>query len=202
MELSQIPFFRLFYCPSHSCHEDPTESGDGKQTINAQARFMVTGDTHPTPRFRVLLRCAVCCTVNFSPHVHGHLKRRLNAIKRCGLFSGWATEDLMRLARMSKVHRHASKRVLLMQRKVKWLHCKQGDRRAVDFFVFCFISILLPTFRTSRGHGGSFLLFPRPPGTRLPIYHAKGLAFCHCSSSFIDFYDFMLSPFGARRKFY
>lgn len=45
-------------------------------------------------------------------------QRRHHAIKRCGLFVGWDTEDLMRLARMSRVHRHPSKSVLLMQRKV------------------------------------------------------------------------------------
>lgn len=46
-------------------------------------------------------------------------KRRLDAIKLCGLFGGWEHEDLMRLTRMSRIHRHPSKSVLLMQRKVR-----------------------------------------------------------------------------------
>lgn len=46
------------------------------------------------------------------------MQRRLEAIELCGLFGGWDHDDLMRLTKMSRVHRHTSKSILLMQRKV------------------------------------------------------------------------------------
>lgn len=65
-------------------------------------------------RTRSSARCEPCADLSA-----GSLQqRRLEAIKLSGLFGAWDPEDLMRLASMSRIHRHASKSVLLRQRKV------------------------------------------------------------------------------------
>eukprot|EP00903_Cladosiphon_okamuranus_P017020 g15687.t1 len=93
-------------------------SGGGGPILNPNlGRSMETYQTLEPTRLVLILKADFHRIPGLLKHCSHAFKRRLEAITLSGLFGGWDHEDLMRLARMSRIHRHASKAVLLMQRK-------------------------------------------------------------------------------------
>eukprot|EP00752_Nemacystus_decipiens_P017735 g15902.t1 len=95
---------------------DPSRAG-GPNPNPYAGRSMETYQTLEPTRLALILKADFHRIPGLLKHCSHAFKRRLEAIKFSGLFGGWDHEDLMRLARMSRIHRHASKSVLLMQRK-------------------------------------------------------------------------------------
>ncbi|CAM9788396.1 unnamed protein product, partial [Ectocarpus fasciculatus] len=92
-------------------------SGSGSGSSSGTGRSMETYQTLEPTRLVLILKQDFYRIPGLLKHCAHAFKRRLDAINLCGLFGGWEHEDLMRLTRMSRVHRHPSKSVLLMQRK-------------------------------------------------------------------------------------
>ncbi|CBJ32014.1 expressed unknown protein [Ectocarpus siliculosus] len=91
--------------------------GSGSGSSPGTGRSMETYQTLEPTRLVLILKRDFYRMPGLLKHCAHAFKRRLDAIKLCGLFGGWEHEDLMRLTRMSRIHRHPSKSVLLMQRK-------------------------------------------------------------------------------------
>ncbi|CAM9868643.1 unnamed protein product, partial [Ectocarpus sp. 6 AP-2014] len=91
--------------------------GSGSGSSPGTGRSMETYQTLEPTRLVLILKRDFYRMPGLLKHCAHAFKRRLDAINLCGLFGGWEHEELMRLTRMSRIHRHPSKSVLLMQRK-------------------------------------------------------------------------------------
>ncbi|CAM9338673.1 unnamed protein product, partial [Ectocarpus sp. 4 AP-2014] len=92
-------------------------SGSGSGSSSGTGRSTETYQTLEPTRLVLILKRDFYRIPGLLKHCAHAFKRRLDAITLCGLFGGWEHEDLVRLTRMSRIHRHPSKSVLLMQRK-------------------------------------------------------------------------------------
>ncbi|CAM9469558.1 unnamed protein product, partial [Hapterophycus canaliculatus] len=92
-------------------------AGGGSGSSLGAGRSMETYQTLEPTRLILILKDDFFRIPGLLRHCLQSFKRRLDAIKLCGLFEMWEHEDLMRLTRMSRIHRHTSKSVLLRQRE-------------------------------------------------------------------------------------